>query len=76
MNSNENIFIYKDSLGHFNTATSPRFIAMHKCCVAIPREIIVKKYDLITDFIYELNQYKVPKKARDLAISTDLTEIL
>ena len=32
------IFVYKDSQGHWNKATNPKFIAEHKACVAFTKE--------------------------------------
>ncbi len=38
-NWNDYTFIYKDSLGRWNIATNPSFIAVHKCCVAVPKAL-------------------------------------
>ncbi len=37
MNWRDYDFIYKDSLGRWNTATNPEFIAEHTCCRAIKK---------------------------------------
>jgi hypothetical protein len=49
-------YIYKDSLGKWNLTTNPQFIASHQYCRAIPKkEVIYAGYELISDFLYDLN---------------------
>jgi len=38
-NWNDYTYIYQDSLGHWNIATNPVFIAEHKCCRAVPKSL-------------------------------------
>ncbi len=38
-NWNDYTFIYRDSLGHWNVAKNPVFIAEHKYCKAIPKAL-------------------------------------
>lgn len=69
------VFIYKNSLGIFNIATNPRFIASHTACRAIERHLIGNYYDFMSDFVDELNSLELSDKAKDIIYSSDLQEI-
>lgn len=73
---NDYLFIYKDANGRFNKATNPRFIASHTKCVAVPKETIEVSYNLWSDFIYDLNVGIRTDKVMDIAIVSDLKQIL
>ena len=68
-------FIYLDSTRRYNTATNIEFIAMHKACRAVRREDIDEHYDLVSDFICELNDYERTTKAQEVFIKTGLIEL-
>ena len=68
-------FIYLDSTGRYNTATNIEFIAMHKACRAVRREDIDEYYDLVSDFIWELNDYERTPKAQEIFNKTHLQEL-
>lgn len=49
-------FIYRDSLGHWNTAKNPKFIAEHTMCRAIEK-VKGEDYERIRDIVARLNDY-------------------
>jgi hypothetical protein len=49
-------FLYKDSQGQWQVATSPIFIAKHQYCRAIPKSVVKEAgLEFIGDFTYQLN---------------------
>jgi len=75
MKDNDYYYIYRDLLGRYNTATSPRFIAAHKSCVAIPKDMVKYKYAKIIDFIHDLNT-TITDNAKDVIMHTDLVDLV
>ena len=70
------IYIYKNSQNRYNDACNPRFIASHKSCRAIPKEIIDdSSFETIADFLYELNEFIPNTEAFEIIHTTDLKEI-
>lgn len=69
------VCIYIDSLGTFQHATNPKFIAKHTKCVAVEKTYIDTSYDFVADFIYDLNQGVETDKVMDIVIASDLKEI-
>lgn len=71
---NDYIYIYKDSLGRLNTATSMPFIASHTACRAVPRGLILKHFETVSDFIYDVN--RIHSIAAEIVLkTTELNEI-
>jgi len=49
-------FLYLNSLNKWNRATNPKFIAEHKYCRAIPKEVVTSLgYEFVSDFVNDLN---------------------
>jgi len=63
------VFLYKDSIGTWNTASNLRFIAKHRYCRAIPKEVIIDLgYKKVSDFVYDLNSDKNKDKSFDTVV--------
>ena len=70
-------YIYKDSHGNLQTATSMVFIAKHKQCRAVPTDIIDSSvFETVADFIYEANTSEPSTYANNIINATDLHEII
>ena len=70
------VFIYKDSIGSFNIASNIKFIASHKACRAIDKNVILVKYEKVSKFIQDLNSFEPSTKATSLVANTELRELL
>ena len=70
------VFIYKDAMNSLNDAINPRFIASHRACRAIPRKVIEAEYDVVADFLYDINSFEPSTKATSLVANTELRELL
>ena len=60
----EYYFLYKNSIGQWNHCTNPVFIASHKHCRAIPKEIVHDKlsYVIISNLVYDLDNRNLTDK--------------
>ena len=67
-------FIYRDSLGNWNTAENPRFIAEHTMCRAIDK-VEGEDHKRIGDIVARLNDYNrnEDKEILDLMRKFDIT---
>lgn len=68
-------FIYRNSTGHWNSATNPKFIAEHTCCRAISKKEVLDQFDSLEELLFDLNGWALSEKAEHFVLSTDLSEI-